>query len=129
MSGDFVRAATMSPVKTASGSFFGADAKAPTSTHAATTAPPCASTPKSYTAPPYSSMPGKRSIVTVANDHILRRIHSEPHLPTGPRPQEARDINNVKWRRPMRSSAITQYADAYSGLMQHNPFNKAAAGR
>jgi hypothetical protein len=131
MQGDFVRAATLSPAKAADGKFFGSSGKAPVATRswsasAGTGGSVAGSAMASSSA---ASMPSKNTIVIVANDHILRRIQSAPNLPTGPRPQEAQVLNSVKWRRPMRSSDVTTYAEIYQSMLKHSPFDQAAAGR
>jgi len=71
----------------------------------------------------------RQTIVTVANDHILRRVQSAPHLPHGPHPPEVKELNNLKWRRPMNTTDVTEYAEIYHSLLHHSPFNQAAAGR
>jgi hypothetical protein len=38
-------------------------------------------------------------------------------------------MNNIKWRRPMRSTDVTEYAEAYQTLMKASPFHQATAGR
>lgn len=138
MQGDFVRSETLSPSKTASASFFGHSGQSPTAARAASTsassAPPRSPPPGSIAAASLASSGGtalsrSSSVVMVANDHILRRIQSSPNLPTGPRPPEAKELNNVKWRRPQRSCEVTKYVEIYSSSLKHNPFNQAAAGR
>lgn len=121
-SGDFVRAATMCPAKSTTGSLVSATGKNPSST-SGSVAGSLAGASSS------SSVPSKQSITVVANDHILRRVQSAPHLPTGPRPKELSTLNGVKWRRPMRQSDVTTFAEHYQSLLHHNPFNLAAAGR
>lgn len=134
MQGDFVRHATMSPAKTASGNFFGANGKAAVANRGASSTGTGAlalgaANSSASLASTASSVPSKMSISIVANDHILRRVQTAPHLPVGPRPQEAKNLNNVKWRRPQRSTDVTAYAEVYSSLLKHNPFNQAATGR
>jgi len=135
MQGDFVRAHTMSPAKTQN-SFFGAVGKASTAGRASASTrsePPVGSLAHaslgSATSQAVSqAAPSKRSIVIVANDHILRRIQSAPHLPTGKAPQ-TKELNNAKWKRPKVMTDVTSYAEVYQTLMKHSPYNQSAAGR
>lgn len=131
MQGDFCRAETLSPSKTASAGFFGHSGQSPTATRAASTSASSSKYAGSHAAASLSSAGSSKpqSVVMVANDHILRRIQSAPHLPTGPRPPEAKELNNVKWRRPQRSCDVTNYVEIYQASLKHNPFNQAAAGR
>mmetsp|Transcript_8940 Transcript_8940/g.21024 ORF Transcript_8940/g.21024 Transcript_8940/m.21024 type:complete len:241 (-) Transcript_8940:121-843(-) len=66
------------------------------------------------------------SVVTPANERVLQRIRSSPTLPRGPPQAELKQINNPRWSRPKSSCDVSQYAEAYRVLMNHNPFNKSA---
>lgn len=76
------------------------------------------------------SMPSRTSTVP-ANEHLLHRSRSTPGPGEfcGPRQAEMGHLNNTSWRRPQNSTDVTRYAEAYSALLHHNPFNKAAVGR
>jgi len=119
---EFVRAKTIARptmAQTASGSFFsGSVSEAGASAYAGSIA---------SSAPTVLSK--ATSIVSPANDHILRRVQSAPHLDTGPKPKEVKQLNNIRWRRPQRSCDVTNYAEAYQTSLKHSPFNQAAAGR
>jgi len=135
MQADFVRHATHQS-RTAGSGFFGGSSQAPSSGPPAGSlaAQSLAATSPTLSGTGLSALGAKQTICMVANDHILRRIQSAPHLPTGPWPDGARighskGLNNVKWRRPKCATDITTYAEIYQSLLKHNPFDQAKAGR
>jgi hypothetical protein len=127
LQGDFVRASTLKPSRTTNADS-SARAQASASKSDTSKSGPPAGSLAATTLSSFSA-PGKKTIVMVANDHILRRVQSAPSLPTGPRAGEVKELNAIKWRRPMRTCEVTQYAEIYRSLLKHNPFNQAAAGR
>jgi hypothetical protein len=72
--------------------------------------------------------PPKSSIVIVANDNLLERVRSAPHLPTGPQMPQIKALNNPKWRKPQQHADITNYADSYYKVNFTSPFSKKARG-
>lgn len=122
---DFVRAATM---RKAHAKYCAGDAQDSVARgNPSTSEPPAGSLAASLLSS--FSAPAKKTIVMVANDHILGRVQSAPSLPIGPRAEEVKGLNTPKWRKPIHKSDVTGYAEIYRSLLKHNPFNQAAAGR
>jgi hypothetical protein len=74
------------------------------------------------------TVPSRTSTVP-ANDHLLSRSRSMPGPMCGPPLETIGHLNNKSWHRPQNSTDVTKYAEAYSSLLHHNPFNQAAVGR
>jgi len=71
----------------------------------------------------------RMTVTTPANVRVLERVRSEPAMPNAAPLDELRRINSRRWHRPKSQCDVTTYAEAYTTLLRHNPFNTSIAGR